>query len=63
MQYGIGWRGPCGHHKPGVVIPEVQIQHQLTQEDVERFPDPDVPLSNVLEVYRETVMLLYEMLE
>ncbi|XP_016343688.1 uncharacterized protein LOC107689982 [Sinocyclocheilus anshuiensis] len=63
MQYGIDWRGPCGHHEPGVVIPEVQIQHQLTQEDVERFPDPDVPLSNVLEVYRETVMLLYEMLE
>lgn len=61
MQYGIDWRGPCGHHEPGVVIPEGQIQ--LTQEDVERFPDPDVPLSNVLEVYRETVMLLYEMLE
>jgi hypothetical protein len=62
MQYGIDWRGPCGHHEPGVVIPEVQI-HQLTREDVERLPDPDVPLSNVLDVYRETVMLLSEMLE
>ncbi|KAF4115086.1 hypothetical protein G5714_002575 [Onychostoma macrolepis] len=61
MQYGIDWRGPCGHHEPRVVIPKGQIQ--LTQEDAERFPDPDVPLSNVSEVYRETVMLLYEMLE
>ncbi|XP_057186595.1 uncharacterized protein LOC130552378 [Triplophysa rosa] len=62
MQYGIDWTGPYGHHEPGVVIPGVQLPRQLTQRDVERFPDPDVPLSDDLDIYRETVALLSEMM-
>ncbi|KAK5910370.1 hypothetical protein CesoFtcFv8_004210 [Champsocephalus esox] len=55
--------GPCAHHQPHVVVPEVQLQRSLTDQEVERLPDPDGPLSNVWNVYVQTVGLLTEMLQ
>ncbi|XP_065119656.2 uncharacterized protein [Paramisgurnus dabryanus] len=63
MEYGVDWTGPCGHRQPGVVVPEVQLQRMLTMEEIESLPEPDVPLSNVLDVYIQTVNLLTEMLQ
>lgn len=47
----------------GVVIPEVQLQRSLTDQEVGSLPDPDGPLSNVLDVYVQSVSLLSEMLQ
>lgn len=55
--------GPCAHRQPHVVVPEVQLQRSLTDQEVERLPDPDGPLSNVWNVYVQTVSLLTEMLQ
>lgn len=63
MEFGVDWTGPCGHRQLGVVIPEVQLQHSLTDQEVGSLPDPDGPLSNVLDVYVQSVSLLSEMLQ
>ncbi|KAK0152016.1 hypothetical protein N1851_006586 [Merluccius polli] len=57
MEFGVDWTGPCGHHQPGVVVPEVQLQRSLTHQEVGSLPDPDGPLSNVLDVYVQSVSL------
>lgn len=63
MEFGVDWTGPCGHRQLGVVIPEVQLQRSLTDQEVGSLPDPDGPLSNVLDVYVQSVSLLSEMLQ
>lgn len=63
MEFGVDWTGPCGHRQLGVVIPEVQLQRSLTDQEVGSLPDPDGPLSNVLHVYVQSVSLLSEMLQ
>ncbi|XP_034084612.1 uncharacterized protein LOC117554328 isoform X1 [Gymnodraco acuticeps] len=63
IEFGVDWTGPCAHRQPHVVVPEVQLQCSLTDQEVERLPDPDGPLSNVWNVYVQTVGLLTEMLQ
>ncbi|KAK1904397.1 Photosystem I P700 chlorophyll a apoprotein A2 [Dissostichus eleginoides] len=63
IEFGVDWTGPCAHRQPHVVVPEVQLQRSLTDQEVERLPDPDGPLSNVWNVYVQTVGLLTEMLQ
>ncbi|XP_053281934.1 uncharacterized protein LOC128443164 isoform X2 [Pleuronectes platessa] len=63
MEFGIDWTGPCGHRQPGVVIPEVQLQRPLTEQEAESLPDPSGPLSDVVDVYVQTVSLLSEMIQ
>lgn len=43
MEFGVDWTGPCGHRQLGVVIPEVQLQRSLTDQEVGSLPDPDGP--------------------
>ncbi|XP_034067491.1 uncharacterized protein LOC117543372 isoform X1 [Gymnodraco acuticeps] len=63
IEFGVDWTGPCAHRLPHVMVPEVQLQRSLTDQEVERLPDPDGPLSNVWNVYVQTVGLLTEMLQ
>ena len=63
MEFGIDWTGPCGHRQPGVVIPEVQLQRPLTEQEAESLPDPSGPLCDVVDVYVQTVSLLSEMIQ
>ncbi|XP_076843075.1 uncharacterized protein LOC143487790 [Brachyhypopomus gauderio] len=63
LEYGVDWTGPCGHRQSDVVVPEVQLQRALTEQEIESLPEPDGPLSNVLDVYIQTVNLLSEMLQ
>lgn len=60
--YGVDWTGPNGYHQPDVVVPEVQLQCSLIEQEIQRLPKPDGPLSNVLDVYIQTVSQLSEML-
>ncbi|XP_041860719.1 uncharacterized protein LOC121652157 isoform X2 [Melanotaenia boesemani] len=63
VEYGVDWTGPPGYRQQDVVVPEVQLQRPLTEQEVESLPKPDGPLSDVLDSYIETVNLLSEMLQ
>ncbi|CAL9705996.1 unnamed protein product [Knipowitschia caucasica] len=62
-EYGVDWTAPCGHRQPHVVVPEVQLQRSLSEEEIHSLPHPDGPLSNALDVYIQTVNLLSEMIQ
>lgn len=63
LEYGVDWTGPSGYRQQEVVVPEVQLQRPLTEQEVESLPKPDGPLSDVLDSYIQTVNLLREMLQ
>lgn len=63
MEYGVDWTAPSSHQRPDVVVPEVQLQRPLTEQEAENLPKPDGPLCHVIELYIETVEYLSEMLQ
>ncbi len=60
--YGIDWAGPHRPHQQGIIIPEVQLPRPLTEEEVERLPNPEASFSSVLDIYIHAVALLQEMM-
>lgn len=61
--YGIDWNGPHGmEDADSVVIPDVQLQRDLTAEEIASLPKWDVSLNNTVNVYSSTVEQLTEML-
>lgn len=56
MDYGVDWTGPNGYCQPDVVVPEVQLQRSLTQQEIQRLPKPDGPLSSVSDTNCEPVI-------
>ncbi|XP_076842246.1 uncharacterized protein LOC143486736 [Brachyhypopomus gauderio] len=59
-EYGVDWTGSYSHHQPGLEIPEVQLQRPLTEQELQRLPTPEGPLSCALDIYLETVNLIEE---
>uniref|UniRef100_A0A673LH16 Integrase catalytic domain-containing protein n=1 Tax=Sinocyclocheilus rhinocerous TaxID=307959 RepID=A0A673LH16_9TELE len=49
-------------HQQGIIIPEVQLPRPLTEEEVERLPNPEASFSSVLDIYIHAVALLQEMM-
>ncbi|XP_076840674.1 uncharacterized protein LOC143485214 isoform X2 [Brachyhypopomus gauderio] len=62
MEYGIDWEDPHGYHHEGVAVPEVQLPRPLSDMEVQRLPNPQVPFSNALNLYSETVVMLTDIL-
>lgn len=46
----------------GVHVPEFDLPRGLTEEELGTLPNPDVPFSDALSVYRETVLAMKQML-
>ena len=53
--YGIDWDGPTRCSEEGIAVPEVQLPRDLTAEEVESLPNPNVPFSDVVATYCNTV--------
>uniref|UniRef100_A0A3B1IPT3 Integrase catalytic domain-containing protein n=1 Tax=Astyanax mexicanus TaxID=7994 RepID=A0A3B1IPT3_ASTMX len=51
------------HQDPAQVftVPEVQLPRPITEEEMQRLPDPHGSFSNVLNLYRETVLMLTDL--
>ncbi|CAL9683134.1 unnamed protein product [Knipowitschia caucasica] len=63
-EYGIDWEGPYGYHPEGIQIPDIQLQRDLTADELQQLPDPNgCSFSGCLNVYRDTVALLRELLD
>lgn len=63
MDYGIDWDGPYGYDDLGgggqiVEVPEVELQRDLTAEDMDRLPDPNVPFLDAPDIYMAMLQLL-----
>ncbi|XP_023818518.1 uncharacterized protein LOC105358284 [Oryzias latipes] len=57
--YGVDWTGPY-NHRPSteVTVPEIQLPHTLTEQELSALPNTNVPLSQSLQVYLETIHAL-----
>lgn len=63
--YGIDWDGPYGFDDLGdqaerVEVPQVRLQHPLTEENMTRLPNPNVPFMDALDIYTATRQQLIE---
>lgn len=63
--YGIHWDGPYGFDdlrgaSEQVEVPQVQPQRRLTEEDMARLPDPNVPFLDALDIYKATLQQLIQ---
>lgn len=61
--YGIEWDGPYSFDdlqtaRERIEAPQVQLRHHLTEEDLARSPDPDVPFLDAVNVYTATLQQL-----
>lgn len=63
QEYGVDWAGPHNHHAEGVSVPEIQLLHPLSEQELATLPSPAVPFSQALAVYLETVHVLTVRLE
>ncbi|XP_048064108.1 uncharacterized protein LOC125278820 [Megalobrama amblycephala] len=51
-----------GQQAEGVHVPELDLPRGLTEEELATLPNPDVPFSDALSVYMETVLAIKQML-
>ncbi|XP_041823364.1 uncharacterized protein LOC121629368 isoform X2 [Melanotaenia boesemani] len=57
--YGIDWTGPHSHHpSTEITIPEIQLPRLFSQQELAELPHTNVPLSQALQVYIQTVHAL-----
>ncbi|XP_035984963.1 uncharacterized protein LOC110368072 [Fundulus heteroclitus] len=63
QDYGIDWQGPNGHHPEGVTLPEVQLARPLTEEELQRLPEPSGGFSSVLNVYTGAIDALNDIFD
>uniref|UniRef100_A0A3Q3H2N7 Integrase catalytic domain-containing protein n=1 Tax=Kryptolebias marmoratus TaxID=37003 RepID=A0A3Q3H2N7_KRYMA len=56
------WEGPHTPSTSNVSIPEIQLMRPLNAEDLAALPDTDVPLTQALGVYIETVQAMRALL-
>ncbi|KAI7789825.1 hypothetical protein IRJ41_009953 [Triplophysa rosa] len=62
--YGIDWDGPPSHdEEDGVQVPEVTLPRQLTEEELGTLPNPNVPFSDAIETYYNTITKLHQLLD
>ncbi|KAK7155993.1 hypothetical protein R3I94_006153 [Phoxinus phoxinus] len=61
--YGIDWDGPPSHDNDGVPIPEVALPRQLTEEELSSLPNPNVPFSEAIDTYYNTITKINQLLD
>ncbi|XP_065124067.1 uncharacterized protein [Paramisgurnus dabryanus] len=61
--YGIDWDGPPSHDSDGVSVPEVALPRQLTEQELSTLPNPNVPFSDAIDIYYNTVTKLHQLLD
>lgn len=62
-EYGIDWNGPHNLHGGTVSVPEIQLAHELADEEVAILPAPGVSVTDALRSYVETVQVLSRIIE
>ncbi|XP_041824008.1 uncharacterized protein LOC121628755 [Melanotaenia boesemani] len=61
--YGIDWTGPHSHlPSTEITIPEIQLPRLFSQQELAKLPHTNVPLSQALQVYIQTVHALKHLL-
>lgn len=56
--YGVDWEGPHTPSASHVGVPKIQLLRPLSEQDFAALPNPNVPFSQALAVYLETVQTL-----
>lgn len=63
-EYGVDWTGPHNHHPSNVVnVPGIQLPRALDEQELAELPNTNVPFSQALGVYLETVHALKLLLD
>lgn len=64
QNYGIDWDGTPSHdEEDGVQVPEVRLPRQLTEGELGTLPNPNVPFSEAIETYYNTITKLHQLLD
>lgn len=63
--YGIDWDGPCAFDdlrsaSDQIEVPQVQLQQHLTEEDMARLPNRNVPFLDAVNIYTATLQQLMQ---
>lgn len=61
--YGIDWNGPHSLRGGTVSVPEIQLAHELSDEEVAILPARGVSITDALRSYVETVQVLSRIID